>query len=55
VHGLITKPMAVSNYEFPLAMAVGVFALACFGAGLLSLDYAIFGGGGGAARPRNSK
>jgi uncharacterized membrane protein YphA (DoxX/SURF4 family) len=34
--------MAVHNYEFPLAMAVGAFALAALGAGLISLDHAIF-------------
>jgi putative oxidoreductase len=34
--------MAVQNYEFPLALAVGAFALAALGAGLLSLDYALF-------------
>jgi putative oxidoreductase len=57
VHGLISKPTVVSNYEFPLSLAVGAFALACFGAGLLSLDHAIFGGGGGggSARPRKSR
>jgi putative oxidoreductase len=47
VHGLLTRPMAVNNYEFPLALTVGAFALACFGAGVISLDQAVFGGGGG--------
>ena len=42
VHGILTNPMAVHNYEFPLAMAVGSFALAALGAGLISLDHAIF-------------
>jgi len=32
----------VKNYEFPLALAVGAFTLATLGAGLISLDYAIF-------------
>ncbi len=35
-------PMAVSNYQLPLALAVGAFALVATGAGLLSIDYAIF-------------
>ncbi len=34
--------LAVSNYQLPLALAVGAFALAATGAGILSLDYAIF-------------
>jgi putative oxidoreductase len=51
VHGLITKPMAVSSYEFPLSLLVGAFTLACFGAGLISLDQAIFRRGDGASRP----
>jgi uncharacterized membrane protein YphA (DoxX/SURF4 family) len=34
--------MAVSNYQLPLALAVGAFALVATGAGLLSIDYAIF-------------
>ncbi len=42
VHGMLANPMAVHNYEFPLAVAVGCFALAGAGAGLLSLDHAIF-------------
>src|ERR1700677_3913893 len=42
VHGILANPMAVHNYEFPLAMAVGSFALAALGAGLISLDHAIF-------------
>jgi putative oxidoreductase len=42
VHGVLANPMAVHNYEFPLAMMVGSFALAGLGAGLISLDQAIF-------------
>jgi putative oxidoreductase len=42
VHGMLANPMAVHNYDFPLAMAVGSFALAGVGAGLISLDHAIF-------------
>jgi putative oxidoreductase len=34
--------MAVSNYQLPLALAVGAFALVATGAGLFSIDYAIF-------------
>lgn len=34
--------MQINDYQFPLAMCVGSFALAAIGAGLLSLDYAIF-------------
>ncbi|MFZ0640707.1 MAG: DoxX family protein, partial [Candidatus Acidiferrales bacterium] len=34
--------MAVSNYQFPLALAVGAFALVAVGAGAISLDRAIF-------------
>jgi putative oxidoreductase len=46
VHGILSHPMKVDAYQFPLAMAVGAFALATFGAGLISLDQAVFGGGG---------
>src|ERR1700735_1077049 len=42
VHGMLANPMAVHNYEFPLALMVGSFALAGAGAGLISLDHAIF-------------
>lgn len=42
VHGLLSNPMNVHNYEFPLACAVGSFALVGVGAGLLSLDHAIY-------------
>lgn len=34
--------MAVSNYQFPLALAVGAFALVAVGAGAISMDRAIF-------------
>lgn len=36
--------LAVSNYQFPLAMAVGAFALVAVGAGIISFDRAIFKG-----------
>jgi putative oxidoreductase len=42
VHGLLSNPMNVHNYEFPLACAVGSFALVGVGAGLISLDQAIY-------------
>jgi putative oxidoreductase len=38
--------LAVHNYEFPLAMLAGSFALATVGAGRLSLDHPLFEGGG---------
>lgn len=34
--------MAVGNYQFPLALAVGAFALVAVGAGAISFDRAIF-------------
>ncbi|MFZ0968358.1 MAG: DoxX family protein, partial [Candidatus Acidiferrales bacterium] len=45
--------LAVHNYEFPLALAVGAFALATIGAGILSFDQAIFGSRG--KPPRRAK
>jgi len=47
--------LAVHNYEFPLAMLAGSFALATVGAGLLSLDHLLFEGGGKLQRPKYSK
>ncbi|MGA9184851.1 MAG: DoxX family protein [Candidatus Acidiferrales bacterium] len=38
---------AMHNYEFPLVLAVASFALATLGAGLISLDHAIYGARGG--------
>ena len=35
----------VKNYEFPLLLATAAFTLATVGAGLISLDHAIFGAG----------
>jgi putative oxidoreductase len=43
---------AVHNYEFPLAMLAGSFALATIGAGLLSLDHVLFEGRGKSRPPR---
>jgi putative oxidoreductase len=42
VHGVLSNPMNVHNFEFPLACAAGSFALAGVGAGLISLDHAIY-------------
>ena len=42
---LFAHPTGVGRYEFPLACAVGVFALATFGAGSVSLDTTFLGGG----------
>ena len=40
---LIRDPMAVSSYESPLVLAASAFALATFGAGVVSLDQVLFG------------
>jgi putative oxidoreductase len=55
VHLPMGPVTAVHNYEFPLALAVGAFALACFGAGTISIDALIFREGGRAARRAKSK
>jgi uncharacterized membrane protein YphA (DoxX/SURF4 family) len=39
-------PMAVRDYEFPLAVGAACFALATVGAGLLSMDQVVWGEGG---------
>jgi putative oxidoreductase len=47
---------AVHNYEFPLAVGAACFALATVGAGMLSVDHAVFGEGGSRSRSvKNSK
>jgi len=46
---------AVHNYEFPLAVLAGSFALATVGAGLVSLDHPLFEGGGNSRPPKYSK
>jgi len=38
--------LALHNYEFPLAMLVGSFALATIGAGRFSIDHPLFEGSG---------
>jgi putative oxidoreductase len=55
VHGFFSHPLAVPNYQFPLMMFVGSFALAALGAGLLSFDQPIFERRGGAPRKSKSK
>jgi len=42
VHMLFSRPMAVDSYQFPLSLAAGAFVLAAVGAGLISIDQAIF-------------
>ncbi|MGD0908764.1 MAG: DoxX family protein [Candidatus Acidiferrales bacterium] len=37
------NPLRVDKYELALALGVGAFALATFGAGVISLDRAFFG------------
>jgi putative oxidoreductase len=54
VHGLFTNPMAVDNYQFPLALAAGAFALATLGGGVISIDQIVFGEGRGKT-PRKQK
>jgi uncharacterized membrane protein YphA (DoxX/SURF4 family) len=39
------NPLAIDKYELALALAVGSFALATFGAGSISLDRMLFGKG----------
>jgi putative oxidoreductase len=55
VHGLLSNPMNVHNYEFPLACAVGSFALAGVGAGLISLDHAIYSNKGNFPKKSRNK
>jgi putative oxidoreductase len=43
----------VKNYEFPMVLAVACFALATIGAGMISIDHAIYRGGG--RPPRRAK
>ena len=43
VHGLLSNPAKVDHYQFPLAIAVGALTLAALGAGLISIDQAIYG------------
>jgi len=52
---LAADPMMVRNYETPLALAVSALALATFGAGVVSLDEAIFREGRSAPRKAKTK
>lgn len=52
VHGLLSDPLAVQNYQFPLMMGVAALALAAVGAGAISFDQALFGESRGAKRAR---
>jgi putative oxidoreductase len=52
-HHIVANPMTVHSYELPLMLAVGSFALATVGAGLISFDQALFREGRSA--PRKSK
>ncbi|MGB7284885.1 MAG: DoxX family protein [Candidatus Acidiferrum sp.] len=47
--------LAVHEYAYPMAVAVGCFALATMGAGLVSVDYPLFESGGKSRGPRNPK
>jgi putative oxidoreductase len=42
VHGLFSHPANVHAYEFPLALSTGLFVLATVGAGVISIDWALF-------------
>jgi len=54
----VTAPhsyLAVNEYAYPLVLAVGCFALATTGAGLVSVDYPLFESGAKKARaPRDA-
>lgn len=50
LHGI----MAVSDYQFPLALAAACFVLATVGAGSLSIDSILFGENGKRRRPAKS-
>jgi putative oxidoreductase len=55
VHDIVSNPMAVRNYELPLMLAVSTFALATVGAGLISIDQALFHEGRPASRRAKGK
>jgi putative oxidoreductase len=54
-HHIVTNPMAVPGYEFPLMLATAAFALATVGGGLFSFDQALFREGRSAPRKPKSK
>ena len=45
----------VQNYQLPLVLAVAAFTLAAVGAGSISLDHLIYGGGGAPRRSGKTK
>lgn len=45
VHGLFANPRNIHGYEFPLVLGAAAFVLATVGAGLISIDRALFEGG----------
>ena len=53
VHNIISDPLAVHNYEFPLMLAVGAFTIAVLGAGAISFDQLLFREG--QSSPRRGK
>jgi putative oxidoreductase len=53
VHDIISDPLAVHNYEFPLILAAGAFAIAILGAGAISFDQLLFREG--RSSPRRAK
>lgn len=55
VQGLISDPLAVQNYQFPLMMGVAALALATVGAGTISLDGVLFRESRGGTRPARAK
>ena len=55
VHGAFSNPMAVQNFEFPMILAASAFAIACLGAGAISLDHAIYGSRGGGRSSRKAR
>jgi len=52
---LIADPMAVLNYEPPPLLAVSAFTLATIGAGIISIDHALFHEGHSSPRKTKSK
>ncbi|HUJ31221.1 MAG TPA: DoxX family protein [Candidatus Acidoferrum sp.] len=42
VHGLLSDPAAVQHYELPLVLFAASFVLATVGAGMISIDGALF-------------
>jgi putative oxidoreductase len=52
---LVRDPMAVRTYESPLVLAVSAFAVATLGAGVVSLDQAIFGATRSASRKSKNR